>query len=139
MSDSLDESDRHAIRRHGRIRAASHLLESAPDHFAWKREWWQAALDAEDRRIGFVLPVLFRSETTWRNGQPEGTIFYMGVLSAFRGQGYGLDLLFEATRVLIAANCWRILCDTGTGNHAIVRTFRNAGYQELEPWERSIE
>jgi hypothetical protein len=34
------------------------------------------------------------------------------------------------------ANCWRLLCDTGTDNLAMVNAFRLAGFKERVPWQR---
>ena len=60
----------------------------------------------------------------------------MGVLPAFRG--HALCLLTQATRVFIAARCWRIFCDTCTTNAPMVQAFRTAGYREGQPWQRPL-
>ena len=139
MASSLDESDRYAVKEMGQARVATELLALAPQHFEVRREWWRLARDKDGRRVGFVLTVLFTGEKTWRDGRREGTIYYMGVLPEFRGFGHGRELLAEATRICIAANCWRISCDTGTDNHPMVNAFRQAGYAERAPWQRSIK
>jgi len=138
MADSLDESDRHAVARSGSVRAAGDLLALAPQHFETRSGWWRRGLDANGRPVGFVLPVLFRAEKNWKDGRPEGTIFYMGVLPPCRGHGHAFDLLVEATRIFDAAHCWRVFCDTGTDNVPMVHAFRRAGYQERAPWQRSL-
>jgi ribosomal protein S18 acetylase RimI-like enzyme len=138
MSDSLDESDKHVVGRFGPSGAVADLFAFNAEVFEKRPGWWTAAVDDQGRRVGFVLPVLFRREATWKDGRPEGTIFYMGVLPGFRGHRYALELLAQATRVFIAANCWRIFCDTGTDNSPMVRAFRQAGYKERAPWQRSI-
>jgi ribosomal protein S18 acetylase RimI-like enzyme len=85
-----------------------------------------------------VLPVLFTEERFWKEDRAQGTILYMGVLPRFRGRRYALELVNEATRVFIEADCWRVFCDTGTENTPMVRTFRQAGYMEREPWQRPL-
>jgi ribosomal protein S18 acetylase RimI-like enzyme len=85
-----------------------------------------------------VLPVLFQSEARCKDGHPQGTIFYIGVLPQFRGHGYALELLAEATQLFIEAKCWRIFCDTGSDNLPMVNAFRNAGYKERARWQRPV-
>jgi ribosomal protein S18 acetylase RimI-like enzyme len=138
MADSLDESDRLAVGRLGPARAAVELLALASREFEAPHGWWRLARDDKGHAVGFVLPVLFADESTRRQGHPEGTIFYMGVLPEFRGRGHCLELLAEATRVFIDARCWRIFCDTATTNHPMVNAFRRAGYSERAPWQRSV-
>ncbi len=139
MASSADESDKHAVKELGRSRAAEELLAPAPQYFEHRPEWWKLAADGQGRRIGFVLPVLFLGEMHKKDGRPKGTILYIGVLPEFRGRGYGQDLLAEARRTCIAANCWRISCDTGTDNYPMVNAFRQAGYIEREPWQRPVK
>jgi len=138
MSDSLDESDRFAVTHHGAEQAVAHLMAMAPEHFERPEGWWSAGVDAEGNKVGFVLPVLFKGASQWKDGRPQGTIFYMGVLPPFRGHGYGLALVHRATRLFIGANCWRILCDTGSDNFPMISVFRTAGYQERSPWLRPV-
>ena len=138
MADSLDESDRYAVEHGGPAIAASELLAIAPQHFELRAGWWLRARDAERHAVGFVLPVLFKQGARWKGDRPEGTIFYMGVLPAFRGRGHALHLLAQATRVFIAARCWRIFCDTGTANAPMVQAFRTAGYREGQSWQRPL-
>jgi ribosomal protein S18 acetylase RimI-like enzyme len=138
MADSLDESDRYAVAHGGAARAARELLAVDTDYFETRDGWWRVARDADGQMVGFVLPVLFRQAARWQGERPEGTIYYMGVLPACRGRGHGLRLLAEATRVFIAARCWRIFCDTGTANTPMVQAFRSAGYREGPPWQRPL-
>jgi GNAT superfamily N-acetyltransferase len=60
------------------------------------------------------------------------------VLPAQRGQGQALELVHEAARLCLAAGCWRVFCDTGTDNIAMVSTFRRAGWAERPPWQRPL-
>jgi len=138
MASSLDDSDIYAVSQNGPNQAASELITMAPEYFDIPPGWWQVAKDAEGNRVGFVLSALFKGEETWKDGRPEATIFYMGVLPAYRGRGYGQELLEEAVRTCQLANCWRLFCDTGTNNHPMVSAFRLAGFKERAPMQRPI-
>ena len=138
MADSLDASDQHACAHGGARQGVEELMAVLPTYFERPAGWWRAAVDAQGRRVGFVLPALFKDRTRWRDERPQGTIFYMGVLPPFRGCGHGLELLHEATRVFVSAGCWRIFCDTGSDNTPMVAAFRRAGYRERERWQRPL-
>lgn len=138
MASSMDGSDRFIVPRIGVEAAVQEVYDLLPRYFARQPGWWRIGSDAEGRPAGFVLPVTFAEERCWKDGQPQGTIFYMGVLPESRGRGYGLELVHEATRILLAAGCWRIFCDTGTDNAPMVGAFRRAGYIERERWQRPL-
>jgi ribosomal protein S18 acetylase RimI-like enzyme len=138
MSHSLNESDQHAVARVGAAQAVEELLAVAPQYFERPAKWWRAATDERGRRVGFILPVLFQDKARWKDGHPQGTIFYMGVLPEYRGRGYSVALLQEATRLFIQAKCWRIFCDTGTNNAPMVSAFRRVGYVERTAWQRPL-
>lgn len=138
MATSVDESDQHEVATLGADGAARALLDVMPSYFEREAGWWRSAHTAGGDAVGFVLPARFRAAKNWREGRPEGTVFYVGVLPAFRGQGHGAQLLAEATRVFIAANCWRGFCDTSSRNEPMKRAFRSAGYREQAPWLRPI-
>jgi len=88
--------------------------------------------------VGIVLPVLLRQERHWKDGKPQGTIYYMGVLPQHRGKGYGRELLNDATRLFIERECWRVFCDASAANEPMLRAFRSAGYTEKSPWQRPL-
>jgi ribosomal protein S18 acetylase RimI-like enzyme len=138
MSTSMDEPDRFTVPSLGIAAAVQEVYELLPRHFERQAGWWRMGRDAQGRTVGFVLPVIFKEERLWRDGRPQGTILYMGVLPEFRGLGYGLELLHEATRVFIEPGCWRIFCDTGTDNAPMIEAFRQAGYTEREPRQRPL-
>lgn len=138
MADSMDESDRHACAHGGAGQAVDELLAILPQYFERPEGWWRTGFDAQGQPVGFVLPVVFKDRSRWRGEQAQGTIFYMGVLPGFRGQGFGLELLHEATRVFTRAGCWRIFCDTGSDNLPMVEAFRRAGYLERARWQRPV-
>ena len=138
MASSLDESDQATVQQIGLANAVAEVFDWAQRHFSHQPAWWRAALDHSGQRVGFVLPTQFLAEARWKDGRPQGTILYMGVLPEFRGKGHALELIREATRLLISADCWRVFCDTGTSNKPMVTAFRNAGYQERSPWQRPL-
>jgi GNAT superfamily N-acetyltransferase len=138
MATSMDESDRFNVPRIGVDAAVQEVYDLLPQYFERQSDWWRVGKDGQGQTVGFVLPVTFREERFWREGRPQGTIFYMGVLPEFRGKGYGLALVHEATRVFLAAGCWRVFCDTGTTNAPMVQAFRHAGYMERQPWQRPL-
>ena len=138
MANSLDESDQFAVSRGGSARAAAELLAVCPEYFEHPADWWRAGVDAAGQSVGFVLPVLFKDRAKWKDGRPQGTIFYMGVLPECRGHAYAQALLAEATRIFLAANCWRIFCDTASCNAPMLNAFHKAGYKECSPWQRPV-
>jgi ribosomal protein S18 acetylase RimI-like enzyme len=138
MESGTDESDRCNVPRIGVDAAVQELFDLFPRYFERKDGWWKAAHDRSGAFVGFVLPVTFQEARYWKVGEPQGTIYYMGVLPEFRGRGHALELIHEATRVLLAARCWRIFCDTGSDNVPMVRAFRRAGYLERTPWQRPL-
>ena len=138
MATSMDESDRFTVPRIGVAAAVQELYDVLPRYFERQPHWWRIAKNAEGQVVGFVLPVTFKEERFWKDGKPQGTIFYMGVLPGFRGHGCGLELLHEATRLFVASGCWRIFCDTGCDNTPMVNAFRTAGYTERALRQRSL-
>jgi len=138
MAASPDPSDHYAVEQFGPAGAAADLLSVAPRYFTWQERWWRLGRDRNGERVGFVLPVVFKDGEGSKNGQPQGTILYMGVLPKYRGRGYSHELLAEATRVFRGARCWQIFCDTATENRPMVSAFRRAGYQERAPWQRPV-
>ena len=138
MAASLDGSDQFNVSRLGAETAAQEVFDLLAQDFHRDPGWWRVGTDEEGRAVGFILPVTFRKEKLWKDGRPLGTILYMGVLPEFRGHGYGLDLVHEATRVLGTADCWRIFCDTGSDNTPVIQAFRRAGFTELKPWQQPL-
>ena len=138
MAQSLDESDKFTVAKIGIEEAVDEVFEVSARYFEERAGWWQAAVDGNGERVGFVMTTVFADPGRWKEGRPQGTILYMGVLPRFRGRGYALELIFEATRLCIDANCWRVFCDTGSENYPMVDAFRNAGYQERKPWQRPL-
>ena len=138
MTQSLDESDSYTVSQLGIDAAVEDLFSVSAQLFENRTGWWRTALDGTGERVGFVLTTVFADPSRWKDGRPQGTILYMGVLPQFRGHGYAFELLLEATRLCSAADCWRIFCDTGSCNYPMVGAFRKAGYRERKPWQRPL-
>ena len=135
LATSLDPADQLAVAENGAHRAATGLLALSSPHFEQQPDWWQLAETQSGEPVGFVLCSVFAQN----GGQPlKGTIFYMGVPSGHRGNGYGRQLLDQATRTLVKIGVERILCDTADCNVPMIAAFRHAGYIESEPWERPL-
>jgi ribosomal protein S18 acetylase RimI-like enzyme len=138
MTHSLDESDQYTVGKNGIDEAVEEVYEVSAKYFEPQAGWWRAAIDRNGNRVGFVLTSVFAERSRWKEDRPQGTIVYMGVLPGFLGHGYALELVLEATRTCMDANCWRVFCDTGSDNHPMVGAFRKAGYQERKPWQRPL-
>jgi ribosomal protein S18 acetylase RimI-like enzyme len=138
METSADESDQASVAELGGPGAARELLAFDSGYFEVRPGGWAHAVNALGERVGFLLLALLKPDRYWKEGQAQGTIYYMGILPDHRGKGYGADLLDEATRALRGADCWRVFCDTGSRNEPMLRTFRKAGYEERAPWQRPL-
>ncbi len=135
LATSLDPADQLAVHENGALGAAKLLLSLASIHFEQEPQWWQRAATEQGEAVGFVLSSSFPKQ----EGEARlGTIFYLGVLPAHRGNGYGRQLVDQATRVLAGAGVARILCDTAACNTPMISAFRAAGYGERAPWERPL-
>jgi GNAT superfamily N-acetyltransferase len=62
----------------------------------------------------------------------------MGVLPGHRGDGYGRQLLDQATRTLARIGVRRTVGDTAACNAPMIAAFRHAEYIERELWERPL-
>jgi GNAT superfamily N-acetyltransferase len=127
LDGSLDRADQAALRAGDRKAHAERL--SRPDGgFRYETHWWSLAYDPDGNIVGIVQPVVFVSAD--RDGHPEGTIHYVGVLPAFRGRGYISDLLAKGTNVLAHLGVWRIYADSDVRNAPMRQAFLRLGYRE---------
>jgi ribosomal protein S18 acetylase RimI-like enzyme len=129
LAASLDTSDRLSVKSMGATVAARTLLESANTwQVSRESDWWRL-LCVRKEPAGFVLPVTY--DVSVRAGEPEGTIFHMGIVPAFRGRGFGRLLLREAARVLLTGGVRRIFCDTDETNAPMIHLFETEGWGRL--------
>jgi RimJ/RimL family protein N-acetyltransferase len=116
--DSLIQQHRTTL---GAAGAAHELLRILQD-MEYDPDWWQLAYTPSGDLVGLIMPT--KSLTT-------GTIGYVGVVPARRGQGYGYDLLSRGTALLHAAGISTILADADAGNVPMAKAFGRAGYKEI--------
>lgn len=137
MESSIDASDRKQVVEHGSRQAAEQFLSESKDGFLYQDEWWQIGFNSDDRVVGFVFPVIYPDCA--KDGLEEATIYYIGVLPEYRGQGFATDLLLNGTRVLQDVGVWRVFCDTDANNLPMISTFKRVGYQQYgEPYQRPL-
>lgn len=129
LDASDDPADAASVCAVGAERAAE-LLLAAPPMWAchYEPSWWELVV-VEGEPAGFVLPVVF--DDADGTGACTGTIFHMGVVKAYRGQGLARALLRRATSTLLAHGAWRLFCDTGAGNAAMIGAFEAEGWTRL--------
>jgi RimJ/RimL family protein N-acetyltransferase len=83
------------------------------------REWWRLAFTDTGELVGLTVP--------GRN-HSNPVIGIIGVVPEQRGHGYALDLLIEATHLLVDAGVDEITAETDTTNTPMAANFARAGY-----------
>lgn len=92
-----------------------------------KQRLWELAFH-QDTCVGLSMPGLFPKDAP---DDPEsGTICYVGVAAAQRGNGYGRDILLHLTRRLRDAGAQHVWADTESTNAPMISTFAAAGWLE---------
>lgn len=115
---SLDAHDRRSIEEGGVEAAARSNL----DFLNWMpspRDWWRLAFTHDGELVGLTVP--------GRN-YASPVIGVVGVVPEQRGNGYGYDLLIEATHLLAEEGVEEITAETDTTNTPMAATFARAGY-----------
>jgi RimJ/RimL family protein N-acetyltransferase/predicted N-acetyltransferase YhbS len=120
---TLDREIRGERERVGAYRAAREFFEDAR-RVKHDPAWWRLAYAPNGELAGLVMPA-----------EPPGflTIFYIGVVSRMRGQGYVDDLLAAGTATLFEArretgNEKPLLADTDVANEPMAAAFERAGW-----------
>lgn len=109
--------------------AASNLAGAADEDLRilrWMpspREWWRMAYTPDGDVVGLTVPA--------RNYN-HPVIGYIGVVPEHRGNGYGYDLLVEATHLLVTEGVDRIVAATDLTNTPMAAAFAKAGYPIVE-------
>jgi RimJ/RimL family protein N-acetyltransferase len=83
------------------------------------RDWWRLAYTPAGDLVGMAVPCRHYS---------DAVVGYIGVVPAYRGNGYAYDLLVETTQSLVAQGAERIVAGTGTTNFPMAAAFAKAGY-----------
>lgn len=128
MSVSVDAIDLSDLETESAASAARRRIGEARENFLADPILWEVGVNAHGAIVGFHMPILFREGG--RDGRPEGTIFYIGVVPAMRGRGHGVELLARTTETLERAGVWRVFTDTAEVNEPMKRAFRSVGYLE---------
>jgi ribosomal protein S18 acetylase RimI-like enzyme len=119
LDGTLDAHGREDLTRMSAREAAVRHYEDELARYTSPRGWWRIATLPGGTPVGFVVPA--------HNGY-NPIIAYIGVLPAYRGNGYVDDLLAEGTRVLAEQDVPRVRASTDLGNVPMVNAFRRAGY-----------
>lgn len=91
-------------------------------HLQWlpsPRDWWLVATAPDGAVAGLVVPAA--NHTDFQIG-------FVGVVPEHRGHGYSLDMLIEATNLLVDQGANRIIASTDQHNAPMVAAFDRAGY-----------
>ncbi len=65
-------------------------------------------------------------------GSGRGYVWFVGVVAASRGRGYGRELLAWMTRQLIAQNATTLIADTDNANVPMAKAFSSVGWIQTE-------
>ena len=82
-------------------------------------DWWRLGYIG-DLPIGLIIPQRF--------SEKEGCVNYIGVLPEYRGNGYGLILLSEGTRILMENGIKKIYADIDIANKPLASALEKLGY-----------
>ncbi len=122
LRGTLDAADAADIQRLGFDAASkkilASMLEADPVDCIW------LAFDEEGQAAGMVSGLVTRSG--------RGYVWFVGVVAAYRGRGYGRELLAWMTRQLIAHNATMLIADTDTTNLPMAKAFLSAGWIQTE-------
>jgi RimJ/RimL family protein N-acetyltransferase len=123
MDGTLDAHGRRDLARMSPQAAAARHFGDELAHYRSPREWWRVAARPAGEPVGFVFPA--------RNSY-GAIIAYIGVLPAYRGNGYINEVLAEGTRILAAQDVPRIRATTDLGNTPMAAAFTRCGWVNFE-------
>jgi RimJ/RimL family protein N-acetyltransferase len=84
------------------------------------RGWWRLAYDAGGELVGIVMPT---------HTADFGTLAYVGVVPAHRGNRYSDDLVTEALHIFTEAGITQVADGTDVGNTPMAAAFERVGYR----------
>jgi RimJ/RimL family protein N-acetyltransferase len=115
--DQVDQAQAAALGAPAHAQWLLGLLEQM-DH---QPSWWEVG-HLGNQPVGLVLPTA---------GPGFGTIGYIGVLPAWRGQGHVDELLARGTTTLLEAGLTRLVSDTDVANAPMAAAFARLGWNEF--------
>ncbi len=122
MRDTLDVTEAAEIKRLGFDAACNNILASMLD--LDPVDCIRLAFDDAGEPVGMVSGVVA--------GSGKAYVWFVGVVAAFRGRGYGRELLAWMTRQLIAQNATTLIADTDNTNVPMAKAFSSVGWIQTE-------
>jgi ribosomal protein S18 acetylase RimI-like enzyme len=122
MRGTLDASDAADIKRLGFEAACNNILASMLN--LDPVDCIRLAFDDAGEPVGMVSGVV--------TGSGRAYVWFVGVVAACRGRGYGRELLAWMTRELIAQNPTTLIADTDNTNVPMAKAFSSVGWIQTE-------
>lgn len=122
MRGTLDASDAAEIKRLGLDAACNKILASMLD--LDPVDCIRLAFDDAGKPVGMVSGLVM--------GSGRAYVWFVGVVAASRGRGYGRELLAWITRHLIAEHATMLIADTDNTNVPMVKAFSSVGWIQTE-------
>jgi ribosomal protein S18 acetylase RimI-like enzyme len=122
MRGTLDAADVADIQRLGFDVACDKSLASKLE--ADPVDCIRLAFDESGEAVGMVSGVV--------TGSGRAYVWFVGVVAAWRGRGYGRELLAWMTRELIAQNATMLIADTDNANLPMAKAFSSIGWIQTE-------
>jgi ribosomal protein S18 acetylase RimI-like enzyme len=122
MRGTLDATDAADIKRLGFDAACNKILASMMKYDPV--DCIRLAFDEAGEPVGMVSGIVF--------GSGRAYVWFVGVVAASRGKGYGRELLAWMTRHLIAQNATTLIADTDNANVPMAKAFSSVGWIQTE-------
>ncbi len=122
MRGTLDAADAADIKRLGFEAACNKILASMLN--ADPVDCIRLAFDDAGEPVGMVSGLVL--------GSGRAYVWFVGVVAASRGRGYGRELLAWMTRQLIAQNATTLIADTDNTNVPMAKAFSSVGWIQTE-------
>ncbi len=122
MRGTLDAADAADIQRLGFDAACDKTLASMLN--ADPVDCIRLAFDEAGKPVGMVSGVV--------TGSGRAYVWFVGVVAASRGRGFGRELLAWMTRLLIAQNATVLIADTDNANLPMAKAFSSVGWIQTE-------
>jgi ribosomal protein S18 acetylase RimI-like enzyme len=122
MRGTLDAADAADIKQLGFDAACNNILASMLN--ADPVDCIRLAFDDAGEPVGMVSGVV--------TGSGRAYVWFVGVVAASRGRGYGRELLAWMTRQLIAQNATTLIADTDNTNVPMAKAFSSVGWIQTE-------